>query len=129
MKKLFERNDLIVIAAVSLIAIVLLIPHFLKSEKLVAEIIIDGKETAMTYELDSIQGFRDITLPCSPEITVRMENGRICVLNAECKDKLCQKCGWLDSPGDAAVCLPAKTVIRIKGEKSSKDDSPQIITY
>ena len=130
MKKLFERNDLIIIIVISLITILLLIPHFFKSEKLIAEISIDGKTLPETYELNSIRGVKDITLPCSPEITVRMENGRICVLSAECKDKLCQKCGWLDSPGDAAVCLPAKTVISVKGEKNSKsDDEPQAITY
>lgn len=129
MKKLFEKNDMIVIIAVSLVSVILLIPHFVKSDQLVAEINVNG-ETVETIELDKVNGVRDLKLGCSPEITVRIEKGRICVKDAQCKDKLCQKCGWLDSSGDAAVCLPAKAVISVKGgSKKSNEGSADVITY
>ena len=129
MRKLFSKNDLLVVIVVSLAAIVLLIPHFIGSESLTAEISVDSK-TVEIIDLNEIKGVRDITLDSEPTIKVRMENGRICVIEAECKDKLCQKCGWLDSSGDAAVCLPAKVVITVKGsDKSSKSDTVDVITY
>ena len=129
MKKLFEKNDLLVIIAVSLACVFLLIPHFVKSEQLVAEISVNG-EIVETVELDKVNGVRDMKLDCSPEITLRIEKGRICVKDAQCKDKLCQKCGWLDSSGDAAVCLPAKAVIGVKGgSKKSNEGSADVITY
>lgn len=128
MKKLFEKNDLLVIIIIAAIAIILLIPHFFKQDNLTAVITVNG-ETAETVDLNKINGVREITLKSDPQVKVRIEKGRICVCEAECKDKLCVKCGWLDSPGDAAVCLPAKVVIALSGESGTQDEKADIITY
>lgn len=47
---------------------------------------------------------------------IRTEDGMIAVIEADCPDKDCVKKGWLKRPGDSAVCLPHRLVIRIAGE-------------
>ncbi len=125
--KLFSRYDLLILIAISLISIVLLIPHLFSRDSLTATITVDG-ETVETIELNKVSGFRQIKLDCDPQVSVRVENGRICVSEAECEDKLCVNCGWLDSDGDMAVCLPGKVVVQVDSDKSNKD-APDAVTY
>ena len=126
MRKLFERNDLLVIIAVCIVAIILLIPHFTGGKALEAEISVDGK-IVKTLDLNEINGFFEFTTDTSPAVTVTAEKGRIRVSDAECPDKLCVNCGWLDSDSDMAVCLPAKVTVTVKGAKSK--NAPDVITY
>ena len=44
------------------------------------------------------------------------EDGGIAVVDADCPDRDCVKRGWLRRPGDSAVCLPNRLVIRISGK-------------
>ena len=126
MKKLFERNDLLIIMAISALAIILLIPHFFGRKALEAEISVDGS-VIKTVNLNEVDGFYEFKTDTSPAVTVTAENGRIRVSDAECPDKLCVNCGWLDSDGDMAVCLPAKVVVSVKGAENK--NAPDVITY
>ncbi len=126
MKKLFERNDLLIIMAVCVIAIILLLPRFFGENELTAEITVGG-ETVKTLNLDEIEGVYEFKTDTSPAVTITAEKGRICVSDADCPDRLCVKCGWLDADGDAAVCLPAKVAVSVKGEKQK--NAPDVITY
>lgn len=126
MKKLFERNDLLIIIAVCIITIILLIPHFTGGKALTAEISVDG-EIVKTVSLSEVSGFYEFKTDTSPAVTITAENGRIRVSEAECPDRLCVNCGWLDSDGDMAVCLPAKVVVNVKGQESK--NAPDVITY
>ncbi len=112
--------------AVSAITIILLIPHFIGGKALEAEISVDGN-IIKTVELDEVNGFYEFKTDTSPAVTITAEKGRICVSDAECPDKLCVNCGWLDSDGDMAVCLPAKVVVSVKGAKNK--NAPDVITY
>jgi len=47
---------------------------------------------------------------------IKVEDGRISVIEADCPDKECVKRGWLKKPGDSAICLPHRLVIRLTGE-------------
>lgn len=125
--KLFSRYDLLILIAISAIAIILLIPHLFNRQNLTATITVDGK-TVESVNLNEVAGFRQIKLDCEPAVTVRIENGRICVSDAECEDKLCVNCGWLDSNGDMAVCLPAGVVVSVEGAEQS-ENPPDVITY
>lgn len=126
MKKLFERNDLLIVIAVCIITIILLIPHFTGKKSLEAEIAVDG-EVIKTISLNDVNGFYEFTTDTEPSVTISAEKGRIRVSDAECPDKLCVNFGWLDSDGDMAVCLPAKVTVSVKGAKSK--DAPDVITY
>lgn len=50
---------------------------------------------------------------------LKTEDGKIAVIQADCPDKDCVKRGWLKKPGDSAVCLPHRLVIRISGESET----------
>ncbi len=126
--KLFSRYDLLVLIVISALSIILLIPNvFGNKDNLIATIKVDN-EIVEIIDLSNTKGFREITVNSSPTVKVRIENGKICVIEAECDDKLCVNCGWLDSDGAMAVCLPAKVVVCAD---SSKADSkaPDVITY
>lgn len=47
---------------------------------------------------------------------LKAEDGKIAVIEADCPDKDCVKRGWLKRPGDSAICLPHRLVIRLTGE-------------
>ena len=47
---------------------------------------------------------------------VRVEDGSVSVIEADCPDRECVKRGWLEKPGDSSICLPHKLVIRLTGE-------------
>ena len=128
MKKisLFSKNDLLVLIVISAVSILLLIPHFLEKDALTAEISVNS-ETVKTVNLNEVTEPYEIKLDCSPSVTVKVEAGKICISHAECRNRLCVGCGWLDSNGDMAVCLPAKVTVAVKGEKAK--NSPDVITY
>lgn len=126
--KLFSRYDLLVLIAISALAIILLLPNVLgNKDNLTATITVDG-EIVETIDLSKISGVREMTLQCTPAVKVRMENGKICIIEAQCEDKLCVNCGWLDSDGAMAVCLPATVVVSVDGAKSY-NQAPDVITY
>ncbi len=125
--RLLSRYDFLILIIISTISIILLIPGFFKQSQLIATITIKG-DVVEVIELNSVSGYREFKLKASPELTVRVENGRICVLEAQCADKLCINCGWLQENGDMAVCLPAGVVVTVEG-KEKADKSPDVITY
>ena len=43
---------------------------------------------------------------------IKIENGQICVSDADCPDKTCVKTGFLRSETIPVVCLPHKLIIR-----------------
>jgi hypothetical protein len=47
---------------------------------------------------------------------VRVEDCKISVIEADCPDEECVKRGWLERPGDSAICLPHRLEIRLTGE-------------
>lgn len=49
------------------------------------------------------------------EAVVLVEKGRIRFEESNCPDKTCIKTGWLEKPGDSAVCLPGRFMIKIEG--------------
>ncbi len=125
--KLFSRYDLLILIAISAVAIILLIPHLFTKDSLCVNIIHQG-ELVQTVDLNTVSGFREIKVKSQPQVTIRIENGRARVIEAQCEDKLCVNCGWLDSNGDMAVCLPAGVVVSVEGNKKSVD-APDVITY
>ena len=50
---------------------------------------------------------------------IRIENGHICVSDADCPDKTCVKTGVLRSETIPIVCLPHKLIIRFCDERES----------
>jgi len=48
--------------------------------------------------------------------TVRVKNGEVSVISADCPDKLCEKHSAIHLSGETIVCLPHKLVVEVKAE-------------
>lgn len=64
-------------------------------------------------DLNAVEEPREITLPGPFHEIVQVEKGRIRFKEADCPDQICVRTGWLQNPGEIAVCLPNKAIIRI----------------
>jgi hypothetical protein len=57
------------------------------------------------------------------EIVVRVEGGRIRLLRSDCPDGHCVRMGWLERPGESAVCLPNTLVLKVIGTGEAEFDA------
>ena len=64
-------------------------------------------------DLNAVAEPREIILPGPYHEVVRIEKGRIRFLHTDCPDQICVRSGWLEDPGDIAICLPNKAVINV----------------
>ena len=54
--------------------------------------------------------------------TVRVEQGRICVVDASCPDHVCVNTGWISDGAIPIVCLPNKLVIQVDSAADAQLD-------
>ena len=54
--------------------------------------------------------------------TIRAEKGKICMISANCPDKICVNQGWIENGIAPIVCLPNKITIEITGTNDSADE-------
>ena len=50
-----------------------------------------------------------------------VKNGKICLTNASCPDKLCEKTGYISSSGQSIICVPNKITVTVVGSDESVD--------
>ena len=111
--KLIKKGDILLVAAIAVIAGIFFLWQSFNSESLTAAITVDG-EVVQTVNLSAKE--EKIIIPdTQPKVKIVAENGKIRFDYAECEDKLCVSCGNLEKKGDTAVCLPSKTVITVAG--------------
>ncbi|MDL2297636.1 NusG domain II-containing protein [Synergistaceae bacterium OttesenSCG-928-D05] len=86
-----------------------------RPEVLRAEVLQNGK-VVQTIDLQRHGGEREILFENELGYnTVRIEGKKIRVVDADCPDQKCVSAGWLYRPGDNAVCLPHRFILRIRG--------------
>ena len=85
----------------------------------VANVYRDG-DCIYSVDLSRVEEPYEITLSDAHGTnTLRIERGRIRVIDADCPDRVCERMGWIGDGNTApVVCLPHRLVIRI--EKSAK---------
>lgn len=49
-------------------------------------------------------------------LTLSVQDGRVCVSQADCPDKLCVHSGWIGRSGQVIACVPAGITVRVEGE-------------
>ncbi|MFT8350668.1 NusG domain II-containing protein [Clostridium saccharoperbutylacetonicum] len=54
--------------------------------------------------------------------TLEIKDQSIKVVDADCKDKICEKSGFITDPGKIIVCLPHKMMVEIKSTDIASDD-------
>ena len=52
-----------------------------------------------------------------------VENGRVCMLDSTCPDKVCVKTGWISGAGQSIVCVPNRIIIKISGNNRPAADA------
>lgn len=117
-----KKGDFVLIGFLCLLIAVLFLPSFFSgSERLTAEIYLDGEivKTALLSEYDR----EEITVG---NCVLLLEKDGVSFLESDCPDRLCIKRGKLKRKGDTMACVPEKVVAVIKSEKKEDFD---IATY
>jgi hypothetical protein len=120
MKKKTLKNDIILIAALLLLALaawgVLRLTRKAGGEAIVT---VDGRLAAtipLSVEaklpIGTGQGFLNV---------VEVSGGRVRVVEADCPDRLCVRQGWIRYDGESIVCLPHKLVVTVRSTEGDLD--------
>lgn len=121
-RNLIKRSDVFVIfLTLLLIFATFLIFRHSSDETPVATITVDGKvekEIDLLLQEDCI-----ITLETEPVVTLEVKDHKIRFIDSKCPDGTCEKMGFLSNVGDTAACVPAKTIVTIKGTDDSGIDA------
>ena len=121
--RMLKKGDLFLFLGVGLIIVLLLLWNNLSTvsgNHLIAEVRRDG-ELVKQIDLDKVSEPEHIYFEEGIHQTILVEKGRIRFLESDCRDKICVQAGWLTKAGDKAVCMPAKTIIKINGESQQTD--------
>jgi hypothetical protein len=114
-----KRADVLLIGGILLLAAVLFAFRILMPAggALVAVLTVNGDEVR-AFPLSGAEYPFEYLLQggAGGEIVIRAERRRIRILRSDCPDGDCVRTGWLSRPGDAAVCLPNRLVLKIAGE-------------
>lgn len=111
--------SLVVISSIGVFAYM----NMSKGSHHIAEIKQDGK-VIRTVDLDKVVTAEEIRIAYGDEYNIiRIENGRVRILDADCPDKLCVKTGWIDQAGQSVICLPHKLIIKIQGGSKEIDEN------
>ena len=106
----FKLNDIFLIVTLIILSLTPLLFN-IDNDKKSAEIKLNGKI------------FKKIDLSISEDIVIdtenghnviRVENGTIYIIEANCPDKICMKTGKISRVGDIIACVPNNLLIEIK---------------
>lgn len=81
-----------------------------------ARIILDG-EVVRTVELSGVDEPYEFDVTSEHGTNrIRVEQGRICVVGADCPDRLCVGMGWRSKGAAPIACLPHRLVIKVEDD-------------
>lgn len=111
--RLLTRYDLLIVFG--LIAVVLLLSLTRERGSSFAEVYHDGRLIrTVNLKVDS-----EYSLEVG--MVIKVEGGRISVIDSDCPDKLCVLQGAVDSPNIPIVCVPNRIVIKIPAGRTEVD--------
>ncbi len=91
------------------------------SDAVIARIIQDGK-VIREIDLSTVDDPYEFSVSCDEGCNmIRAEKGRICVIDADCPDKICVNTGYISDSELPIVCLPHKLSIVVSGADSGYD--------
>lgn len=113
-----KRKDIVlalgILAFASLLYMVLL---FGQKPGTAVTITADGKEQVLSLSEDGtmeIKGYKGGTC------VLKIQDGKVCILEADCPDHSCVKQGWIQRSGETIACLPNRVLVVINGSGSSQ---------
>lgn len=115
-RKIFTKKDIIVIAALLLVALLLAIPSLAASSSdLTATVTVNG-EVFCEIDLSAVDESYEIEL-LDGSVVLLVEKNSICFKASDCDNETCVKTGALDYAGAAAVCVPNGVIVAVSGDK------------
>jgi hypothetical protein len=115
---MFKKLDIIIIAFLIVLSF---IPELIFGVMLgknyngtYAEVTVDGKLFKKILLSEHIGDEKIDIKTASGYNTLEIKDHSIKVIDADCKDKICEKSGFISDPGQIIVCLPHKLMIEIK---------------
>lgn len=120
-RKIFKPADVIIIAAVLLIAVLGALKLLCASrDNLVAVIRVNSK-VYQTIELSKVKEPYTLEINGDLEVHLRIEKNCVYFSDSQCSDKICINTGKLTRSGQSAVCLPAGVSVSVTGTKNEMD--------
>lgn len=83
--------------------------------------ILQNGEVVRTVDLDVDEPYEFEVTSESGHNTIRVENGKIGVIDADCPDKICVRQGFIDNGALPIVCLPHRLSVVITDNGSDID--------
>ncbi len=113
-----HKKDIYIIILILLTAIIIWAFSYRKSsDAQYAVIEYDGK----IVKTVSLSEDFEFTLSEDETIKFSVKDGAISFINATCPDKICQNTGYLSKPGQTAICMPKKTILKVSGKNPDID--------
>jgi len=116
-----KYGDFLVILAIILIAVLFIVSFYEGNTNEKIAIVSQNNVILDRIELNKISDRYEINYYGEYPGTIEVNNGKIRFLHADCPDQVCVNTGWIDRPGQIAVCLPAGVIIKIDGVQTDVD--------
>lgn len=119
------KTDKLLILCICLAALLLLLVFYIWQNQAppgnVAVIRANG-EIIKEVRLDDFAGRQELNISGGLGISqLEISEHKIRFIDSPCPDKICIHRGWLEKPGDVAVCLPNKITVELKGDNPQLD--------
>ena len=114
------------VVALAVVALAVLLVFLLRPAEggsLTAVVTLDGVQVVQ-YQLDQLS--QPVTLTVDEgayPLTIRAEEGRICIEHSDCPSQDCVRTGWISRPGQQIICLPNRLVISLSGTEPESFDA------
>ncbi len=114
-----KKNDIILIGCLLLIAgVASLFYVFVNTDENAKVVITIDGQTYGTYLLK-----KDTTIDIEGKNTLRIKDGQVQMLDADCKDQICVHHKPISKAGESIICLPHKLIVTIENEDSQELDA------
>ncbi len=121
MRLKLRYGDYIVIVMIIIVAVLFVVLFYDNNTNEKIAIISQNDIVLDRIELDKISERYVITYSGKYPGIIEVNNGKIRFSHADCPDQVCVNTGWIDKPGQIAVCLPAGVIIKIEGAQTDVD--------
>lgn len=115
-RKFFHPKDLLFFGTLAFAAGALALALALSPRGAAALVEVEG-EVVLTRELSSLSAPEEVTVTGANgmELTCVFSQEGAVITASSCPDQTCVRTGTLTRAGEAAICLPARTVLRLTG--------------
>ncbi len=119
-KKLFKKNDLLLIGILLIIfAGIMIFLSITREDGSMVQVSVNGELAAsfplsedIEYEIEGCNGGSN---------TLVIQDGWAYIRDSSCPDHLCEKMGRINSSGQSLICLPNRVIVEITGTEDEYD--------